>query len=249
MLNKWFSAAVMAVSLLVVAPSQALATEKAAVKEGFAFPDGPVKILVFRPDVAVGEQSTGGMNEPNAEWTEQARKELDAALQRNMSGVSNELVNMPELAGDDASVLADYQALFQAVTNAVIAHKLFPGNRLPTKKEQFDWTLGPGIGRLGEVGGGEYGLFIYTYDSYGSAGRKAAQLVGAMFGFGITSGVHIGYAGLVDMKSGDLVWINADVQMGGDVRDAEGADKRIKQLLEEFPKRGGALAPTTVASK
>jgi hypothetical protein len=125
------------------------------------------------------------------------------------------------------------------VADAVIAHKLFPGNRLPTKKERFDWTLGSEAKKLGDIGGGEYGLFLYTYDSYGSTGRKVAQILGMLAGYGASSGVHLGYAGLVDLKTGDLIWINADIEMGGDVRTQEGAEKRIAQLLEEFPTREG----------
>lgn len=128
----------------------------------------------------------------------------------------------------------------------MITHKLFAGNRLPTKKETFNWTLGPGASRLAKIGGGEYGLFVYTYDSYGSTGRKVAQLLGAaLLGAYIPSGVHIGYAGLVDLRTGELVWINADLQMGGDVRESEGATKRIDQLLEGFPTREG----TQIAAK
>lgn len=223
------------------ARAQFIANENSASKAGFSFPvEGPVKILVFRPDVQVGEQSTAGLNQPNADWTAEARKQLGLALEAAQTQRSNELVVMPELEGEQGALLADYRALFKAVTSAVIAHKLFPGNRLPTKKETFNWTLGAGASRLAEMGGGDYGLFIYTHDSYGSAGRKAVQLVGAMFGVGITSGVHIGYAGLVDLRTGELVWINADLKMGGDVRETDGAQKRVAQLLEDFPKRSVA---------
>ena len=54
-------------------------------------------------------------------------------------------------------------------------------------------------------------------------------------GIGVQSGVHVGYAGLIDLKTGNLLWINVDGQMGGDVRKADGAQKRVRQLLEEFP--------------
>lgn len=222
--------------------------ESSASKAGFAFPaQGPVKILVFRPDVQVGEQSTGGMNQPNADWTAQARNELGKALEAAQKQRSNELVIMPELEGEQAALLADYRALFRAVTAAVVTHKLFPGNRLPTKKTTFNWTLGPGASRLADIGGGDYGLFVFTFDSYGSAGRKVAQVVGLLMGAYIPSGVHIGYAGLVDLRTGELVWINADTAMGGDVRNAEGAQKRIAQLLEDFPSRAGPAA--VVAAK
>ena len=237
--------------LLLCAPAHAqFGTEASASKSGFAFPkEGPVKILVFRPDVSVGEQSTGGMNEPNAEWTDKARTLIAASLATAQSKRANELVVMPEFEGEQATLLADYRGLFRAVANSVIAHKLFAGNRLPTKRADFNWTLGEGASQLRTLGGegpaADYGLFIYTFDSYGSAGRKAAQVFGAMFGVGISSGVHMGYAGLVDLRSGELVWINADVKMGGDVREADGADKRIGQLLEDFPNRAGAMPAVT----
>lgn len=218
-------------------------SEKSAVKGGFAFPkQGTVRILLFRPDVSVSEQSTGGLDQPNADWTLQARDYLVSSLTKAQGKRSIDMKLMPELSGEDANVMADYKSMFRAVADAAITHKLFPGNRLPTKKDTFDWTLGPGASQLGAIGGGDYGLFMYTYDSYGSSGRKALQVLGLLAGVGASAGVHIGYAGLVDLKTGDLVWINADVQMGGDVRTIEGADRRVMQLLEDFPLRDDAMS-------
>lgn len=222
-----------------------IGAEKSASKAGFALPaTGPLRIVVFRPDMQVGSQSTAGLDEPNADWTERAREHMTAALQRNLVGKTADMVLMPEVEGEQGRVLADYRALFRTVTGAVIQHKLFGSDRLPTKRGRFDWTLGPSVARLGEIAGGDFGLFLFTHDSYGSTGRKVLQVLGVLVGGGFTpSGVHIGYAGLVDLKTGDLVWINADTQMGGDVRTVEGADKRIAQLLEDFPQRGAAPAP------
>ena len=44
-------------------------------------------------------------------------------------------------------------------------------------------------------------------------------------------------------KAGDLVWLNADIQMGGDLREKDGAEKRVKELLRGFPKRDAPPAP------
>jgi hypothetical protein len=65
----------------------------------------------------------------------------------------------------------------------------------------------------------------------------------------VSSGVHAGYAGLVDLRTGDLVWLNADLKMGGDVREADGASKRVVQLLEDFPQQGAASVPARTAAK
>ena len=213
--------------------------EKSATKEGFVLPaKGDVKILVFRPDVYVAEQTTAGLDQPNADWTNAARSLLADALKQAQTEQGNILKQMPPLSDTQAALMNEYSLLFKVIADSAVTHRLFPGDRLPTKKGKSDWTLGTGAAQLGANGGGDYGLFIYTYDSYGSSGRKTAQVVAALMGVGVSSGVHIGYAGLVDLKTGDLVWMNADISMGGDIRTSEGAAKRVQQLLEDFPARG-----------
>src|SRR3546814_12110985 len=80
-----------------------------------------------------------------------------------------------------------------------------------------------------------YALFIYNKDAYGSTGRKLLQFTAALGGVSVKSGEHAGYAGLVDLKTGDLLWLNADGAMGGDGREVDGAERRVRQLLEGFP--------------
>lgn len=225
--------------LLCVAGSQAFAQEKSAIKSGFSLQPGSTKILLFRPKISVGSQSTGGMREPNADWTAQARDNIGVALAAAQKKLGNEVVVVEEPVGPQVDRLAAYQGLFGIVAQSVIEFKFFPGNRLPSKKREgvFDWTLGPGVADLAAGTGCRYGLFILTDDEFGSTGRKLFQLFAAMGGVGITSGVHKGFAGLVDLTTGDLVWLNADLQMGGDVRAADGAEKRVAQLLEDFPGR------------
>ena len=245
-----FCVAALAASLVFVATT-ASAQERSAVKEGFAFPtDHPVNIVVYRPDVHVGSLTTGGVDEPNADWTLGARGLIADAIRKNDKVAGAKIVFADEPAGEDGAYLAEYRALFTAVAQSIQVHKLFPGNRLPTKKTVFDWTLGDGTQRIARFSGADYALFLYTHDAYGSAGRKTAQamgMLGCIVGFCVLvpAGIHIGYAALVDLKSGDVVWFNADPSMGGDVRTPEGADKRALQLLDGLP---GRVPPPAVAS-
>ncbi len=238
-------ALIVAAMISCLCGSPVAAQEKSAIKDGFTLAPGSSKILLFRPTIKVGEQSTGGMYEPNADWTQDAKTNLGTALSATQAQLGNRVIEYSEPVGTEAEKLAEYNALFSVVAEAVITYKFFPGNRLPTKKRQgvFDWTLGSAIRDMPGTSDADYALFIYTEDQYGSTGRKVAQLFAAMAGVGITSGVHKGFAGLVDLKTGDLVWLNADLQMGGDVRTADGAQKRIAQLLEDFPGR-----PVTTAA-
>jgi hypothetical protein len=244
--------AVVALLLLgsVTAVAPASAQEKTGIKPGFTLAPGSAKILLLRPKIRVGSQSTGGMMEPNAEWTDQAKANIGAALAAVQSQLGNQIVTAEEPVGDDAQKLADYNALFSAVADAVITYQFFPGNRLPTKKRDgvFEWSLGPEVKSLPGAADADYALFIFTEDQFGSTGRKVAQVfAAALIGVSISSGVHKGYAGLIDLKTGNLVWLNADQEMGGDVRRSDGAQRRVAQLLEGFPGRP-AVAATTPAT-
>jgi hypothetical protein len=246
-------------ALMLIAPQ--IASAKAVSKEGFEFPaQGDVKIVVFRPDVHVGSLKVGGVDEPNPDWTEAARKNIQTAMQNSAQAQGAKMTFLDDFEGSDADLVQDYRGLFQAVSSAIFQHEMFPGNRLPTKqlnrgqkgKKQyaFDWTLGPETARLKQVTGGDYGLFFYTYDSYGDAGRKVAQVAMAvLFGAWVPAGVHIGYAGLVDLNTGEIVWFNTDLAMGGDIRDPDGAVKRVDQLLKDFPLRDGAVPVKAAAQK
>lgn len=240
---------------ILVCAAPVYGQERTAVKSGFDLATGSGKtILVLRPAVRVGGQSTGGMFEPNGDWTDQARQNIEAALTSEQAKLGNRVVVAPEAYGDDALLVEEYAALFAAVSQSVINYQFFVGNRLPTKKRDnkanvFDWSLGTGVSDLPGAKNADYALFIYNKDAYGSTGRKLLQVV-ALLGPGIAvkSGEHAGYAGLVDLKTGDLLWLNADGSMGGDVRTAEGAVKRVGQLLEEFPGSISQAASTPIQS-
>ncbi len=184
-------------SMLVIGTANA--QERTASKAGFELAANSGKtILVFRPTIRVGAQSTGGMFEPNGDWTEQARRNVESALSRQQAALGNKVVMAPEAFGDDARLVEEYSALFAAVSQSVINYQFFVGNRLPTKKRDnkadiFDWSLGSGVAALPGAKNADYALFIYNRDAYGSTGRKLLQAV-ALLGPGIAvkSGEHAG---------------------------------------------------------
>lgn len=224
-----------------IAATMVSAQEKTGIKQGFQLQPGTARILLLEPSVRVGSQSTGGLFEPNADWTEQAKNNLERELSEVQGRLGNR-VDRHELDGSSASAkLHDYNALFGAVASSVIEYQFFLGNRLPSKKKdknEFSWSVGPGLKDVPALKGYDYILMIRTKDAFGSAGRKLLQIAAAFGGVGVTAGEHIGMAGLIDIRTGELVWLNADLQMGGDVRTTEGAVKRVSQLLEGFPGRG-----------
>ncbi len=212
--------------------------EKSATKQGFAFPkDAPVSIVLFRPDIHVSEQTAGGLDEPKPEWANMARTQLSASIAKMQAASGFKLVPLPDENGAASSGLDNYLSLFRAVVNSAMSYQLFPDSRLPTKSASFNWTLGPEAKALLPAIRADFGLFISTTDSYPSPERlKMEALRGDTPNIMASGGrSHIGYAALVDLRSGDIVWINTNVKMRGVVHTSDGADLRVSQLLRSFP--------------
>src|SRR5213592_4170473 len=84
----------------------------------FTPPQGDYKLLVLRPDVTVGSLTTGGMVEPRADWTDQARASVVDALraqQATRGGKLTIIEHRNEVPGVTADELADVERLNAAV--------------------------------------------------------------------------------------------------------------------------------------
>ena len=213
----------------------------------FTPPSGDYKLLVLRPDVTVGTLTTGGMVEPRADWTDQARRSIVDALrarQARRGGNLTIIEHRNELRGVTAQELADVERLNFAVDQSIVDHK-YLGNYLPTKRGKgLDWTLGVDAVRLGQKSGYDYALFLHAEDEVASGGRIALGvlgLAGCFIGFcapNVGGQQQLDYASLVDLKTGEVVWFNV-VSAGsqvpgikfGDVRTPQGAAQMVDRLL------------------
>ena len=213
----------------------------------FTPPQGDYRLLVMRPDVTVNSVTTGGVEQPRADWTEQARANLVAALRAQQAargGKVQVLARRNELRGASEDEVADLERLHSAVGNSIALHK-YLGAYLPTKpRRALDYTLGEDAVALGRKTGYDYALFMHADDSIVSGGRVALQVLGiagCFVGFcapNIGGGGQFAYASLVDLKTGDVVWFNV-VQTGsqiagikmGDMRTPEGAAQLVERLL------------------
>jgi hypothetical protein len=237
----WSIAGAMSACLAFAAP--VLAANSASKPEFVILAEQSAKIVVLKSDISVAELTTGGLDQPKVDWTKQAQSAMEKAFAASYSERSVQIVPMPEMKGEDAKTLSTYLTLLTAVSNQALTHKLFPGEALPTKDGALSWSLGPGISKLRDKTGADYALTFLSRDSYVSKGRRAAETVSALLGEAPSEGVHAGSMSLIDLKTGDLVWMNVDVQLAGDVRTEEGAKQRVEQLLRSFPAARPAPAP------
>ena len=213
----------------------------------FTPPQGDFKLLVMRPDVVVNSVTTGGLPEPRADWTDQARANLITAMRAQQAGRGGNmqvLERRDQLQGVSAETVADLERLHSAVGNSIALHK-YLGAGLPTKRKQgLDWTLGEEAVSLGRKTGYQYALFLHAEDNIVSGGRVALQVLGiagCFVGFcapNIGGGGQFAYASLVDLRTGEVVWFNvletgsqiAGIKMG-DMRTPQGAAQMVERLL------------------
>ena len=77
--------------------------------------------------------------------------------------------------------------------------------------------------------------FTWIRDSYASDERKAAIVALALLGAVNVGGEQFGYASLVDLSTGRVVWFNDLNRLWGDLREAPAAAETVDVLLEGFP--------------
>ena len=213
----------------------------------FTPPQGNYKLLVLRPDVTVSSLTTGGLAEPRADWTEQARGHIVNAVraqQRTQGGQVQILDRRNQLNGVSEQEVAEVERLFYAVGQSIVLHK-YLGEYLPTKRGKgLDWTLGEDAVRLGQKTGYDYALFMHAEDEVASTGRVALGVLGVagcFVGFcapNVGGATQLDYAGLVDLKTGEVVWFNVVLARSeipgidfGDLRTPAGATQMVDRLL------------------
>lgn len=217
-------------ALLVAATAQAQEPPSRHLAPGFTARPAASRLLVLPADMELFSISAGGVVEPRADWTDSAQKHFAQALagQRKTLGA-----NVAEMSADEAEDFHEIVALHRAVADAISLHH--DDLRLPTKGRKLDWSLGDAVRPLKERTGADYALFTWMRDSYASSERKAVLLGMALLGAIPIGGEQVGYASLVDLNTGRVVWFNELSRMWGDLREPQSAGETVEALLKNFP--------------
>jgi hypothetical protein len=234
----WFGRAVaLLLALTMLLPARATAQPAPPVSRnlapGFTGLKASDTVLLMPIDVELFSISAGGVPEPRADWTAQALRHMTAAIQARQQAAKVSVVELPAAQADEFGELIGLHA---AVARSIALHQ-FGGTiwALPTKAGKLDWSFGDAMRPLREASGARYAFFVWVRDSYASPERIAAMAVMAVLGIGLTGGVQTGYASLVDLDTGQVLWFNQLARASGDLREAAPARESIDALLAGFP--------------
>jgi hypothetical protein len=217
--------------LLCFAPLAMAQAQSRNLAPGFAALSKQAKVVMLPIDVELFSISAGGVLEPRADWTQAAQSHMKAALGDKARAIG---LSVDELAEDKADENAELLHLYAAVARSIAIHHDGP-LKLPTKEDRLDWTFGDSLRPLQQASGARYGLFTWVRDSYASPERVAMMVGLALLGVGISGGFQTGYASLVDLETGQVLWFNKLMRGFGDLREPAKAAESVNALLAGFP--------------
>ena len=217
-----------------IGDGSALAAESRNLAPGFSSLPRDAKVVIMPTDIELFLVSAGGIPEPKADWTEAANRHFKAALVAKKKTLGVATLELSEKDADDS---AEINTLHAAIARSIQMHHFGPGIlHLPTKEGKLDWSMGEPVRMLKEKTGADYALFSWIRDSYASAERVATMILLAAVGIGIhPGGAQVGYASLVDLNTGRIVWFNQLARGTGDLREPETAAETLAVLLTQFP--------------
>jgi hypothetical protein len=230
--------------LLLLLPAIAFASAN-YLKPGFSLPaDRRASPLVLYPDLFVGSLDSRGEQIANPDWTESAHANLRDTLSSGAIGRAVELRFMTRAEAEASPAVEQIWSAFRALTNDIIL-RVPQGTPIgqAARRGRYDYSIGPELAARIRAAHGEadFLLLILMHDGYATSGQVISSVASAMLSPPWSPGrirrlpPHYGNAMLVDLRDGAVVWFHGDGAFGGDLRNREGAARRLEQAMSNFP--------------
>lgn len=227
---------------LILIASQGYAADSVSLGMSLDLQHLPRKVVVIEPRMEVKELSAGGVAERVDSWTAQAKKNVLDALNKHLAADKLfEALPVPTLPDESLASLDEHVALYDVVGSNAHNFGRSPFPAWQHKKQEFDYTLGEGLQFLAQQSGADAALFVVGEDYISSEGRKAARIAAALLGIVLPPSPTFLSMGLVDLKSGNILWMNYALAMDTkDLRKTEDVDALLDQLFKQYPGKNGS---------
>jgi hypothetical protein len=202
-------------------------------------PNLPKKVVVLPVNVEVLEVTAGGVKEEVPEWSAEASRSVVQAISNHIKTSKNlQQVPAPDLSSQQGGNVDEHLALYKLVVNTSTSLDFGWKHKI----RRFDYGIGPGLDSLRQKTGADAAIMVYGRDYVSTAGRKARAVAGnipivsAFTGPPPELGHSFIHLGLVDLKTGDLLWMNSEFRKGTtNLREYADASKMIKNIFRWYP--------------
>ncbi len=197
----------------------------------------PKRVLLMPLDITVSELSAGGLMDEVPEWSRQARQNLLTQLNSNLlPRLQIEPLPLPAVTEEQQQTIEQHRALYDTVSRSVLMLTMMPTQAWEHKIRRFDYTLGDGLAFLADQTGADAALFIVGEDLISSDSRKAAFIAAAAFGVGLQMGHTLLIGGMVDLRTGNILWLNHAIDVGSaTLTSLEDTTKLLNALFKDYP--------------
>lgn len=171
------------------------------------------KILLLPVEATASEYSVMGEQEKLPDWSAKVRYNVEWALKGvDAHRVDLEFVTMPELSERGRKIVDEHLALMRRVVHnsEILAAQ---GAAWEDKRQNLQFSIGPGLKPLAESTGASVALLIVADDIKPSMSRQAANIL-VMLAFGPNASIDLGHAAFslaaIDLRTGQLLWTNTE---------------------------------------
>lgn len=234
MFKVWCLLATLALNSLTATPAAAMSAVNPALAHNLDA--RPKTVVVLPPQVFVYELSAGGVPTRMGDWEATARNNLTDATVR-LAGEAGLFTAhaAPDFDTREQNQIDAHIGLYERVAQSVFVYGRGEQSAWAHKKNEFDYTLGPGLAFLRERTGADAALIVLGSDFISSDGRKALFFAGLALGMIMPLGQSFLALGVVDLTSGDVQWMSFDSSSRLDTRNPEQVNTLIRTLYQSWP--------------
>jgi len=194
----------------------------------------PVSAIVLPIEFAAIKGTFKGA-EPLPEVTAAAKEQLERSYKLAFArhGAFQPLP-MPELSADESVLLAEKLAYVRAQVAAYSWYRLASERRW-IRDESPAYSVGPGLAFLAERGGSDRLIYMYGTKYLSSGGNAPLMILVSPLSTPTFKNTMLSVA-VLDLKTGDILWMNQSRDINADVTTRGGANAYMLPTFGEYPK-------------
>ncbi len=167
----------------------------------------PKKLIVLPVDVVINEVTASGKVEEVPSWSEKGRRLVEGYVNNVLNDMQTiDLIAVPELSDAQQTLLNQHIALYNVVSLNALTFRNHAAWKSLREKEGY--SLGKGLAFLYDKTDADAALIVIGQDFIASTGRKTAAVFAAVLGGVVTMGRAVLHAGVIDLKTGNILWMN-----------------------------------------